>query len=110
MRLPNHSFAFYLITSLLVCFNLAKSQTDFWQQTNGPTGGNVRCIAIKLNDDIFAGTGDHLDGGGSIFRSIDNGDNWTQINNGIPNGCFEALAISPNGTIFVGTFGAGVFR
>jgi len=44
-----------------------------------------------------------------VFRSTDNGDDWNQINNGLPSTTVVAFGISDSGDIFAGTF-AGVFR
>lgn len=44
-----------------------------------------------------------------MFLSIDNGDNWAQINSGLTNLDVASLALSHNGYIFAGT-GSGVFR
>ena len=76
---------------------------NFWQQTSGPLGGDVRALAVKTSGDIFAG---HNESG--IYRSTDNGANWTVVNNGLTNGAVNALAINSSGDIFAGTFG-GVF-
>jgi hypothetical protein len=43
-----------------------------------PTTNSVNAIAINSHDHIFVGT----DSGG-IFRSIDNGEKWTSVNNGL---------------------------
>ncbi len=53
---------------------------------------------------FFAGT----DGG--VFRSSDNGDNWSPINTGLTDTDVLALAFNSNGDIFAGTNGGGVFR
>ncbi|MGH7456791.1 MAG: WD40/YVTN/BNR-like repeat-containing protein, partial [bacterium] len=78
----------------------ALAQTDFWQQTNGPYGGDIRALAInKSNGYIFAGTF-----GGGVFRSTDNGENWTPVNNGLTVTSIVSLAIdSKNGDLYAGT-------
>ena len=83
----------------------ATAQTDFWQQTNGPYGGDIRALAINNDEHIFAGTF-----GSGVFRSADNGENWSQT--GLTNTNVQALAINSNGHIFAGIFflGDGVFR
>ena len=93
------------------------AQTDFWEQINtGLTpielAGVVQDFAINNSGDIFAGAlGNATTGaGGGVFRSTDNGDNWSQINSGLTNSSVRALAINSSGDIFAGTDGGGVFR
>jgi hypothetical protein len=60
---------------------------NFWQQTNGPSGGNIRSLAINnSNGYIFTGTL-----GGGVFRSMDNGDSWTTVNTSLTNFDVRAL-------------------
>src|SRR5262245_49238819 len=76
-----------------------------WKQTNGPFGGNVRCFAMNSNEEIFAGTA-----GGGIFRSSDNGNSWTSVNNGLTGMDVWALTVTQDDQIFAGTSSGGVFR
>ena len=87
----------------IVNFSLAQ---NFWEPTNGPTGGVVYALDINSDGYIFAGT----DRG--VFRTTDNGEVWVEINNGIPSGLREvySLAISHGGTIFIGTRYGGIFK
>jgi photosystem II stability/assembly factor-like uncharacterized protein len=64
---------------------------------------DVRALAINPSGHIFAGTYS----GGGVFRSTDNGDSWTPVNNGLDCGSIWSLAINPVGTIFAGTAGCG---
>jgi photosystem II stability/assembly factor-like uncharacterized protein len=83
----------------------ALAQTNFWEPTNGPYGGDVQALAISSNEYIFAGTGT-----GKIFRSTDNGDSWTPTN--LTNSSrIGSLAINPvTQDILAGTIGQGIFR
>ncbi len=96
----------YINLTLLLSFPATPviAQANFWQQTNGPFGGTVNALAINSNGEIFAGTG------AGVFRSSDNGDNWTQINTGLTNTDVFALAFNSDGQVFAGTRGGGVFR
>ena len=94
-----------LILLLSVITTSSIAQTNFWEHTNGPPDGNVICLAIN-NGDIFAGTSDTSRG---IFRSTDNGDNWSEINTGLTNNVIFDLSVNSSGDIFAGT-GGGVFR
>jgi len=64
---------------------------------------DVRALASNSSGHIFAGT--YF--GGGVFRSTDNGDNWTPVNTGLDCGNIWSLAINPVGTIFAGTAGCG---
>src|SRR5581483_6684128 len=77
----------------------------FWEQTNGPQGGDGMAMVSNANGDVFVGTLC-----GSVFRSTDNAETWTAINNGLTDTNVQALAINDAGHIFAGTFSTGVFR
>jgi len=83
---------------------------DSWnEKNNGLIAAEVRTIAaqgpipriqspnINAADFIFAGTY-----GRGMFRSIDSGQNWQQINHGLLALYESALAFNTNGYIFVG--------
>ena len=100
----------YLLSSVVAAIVLTSpAQTafaqDFWEQTSGPGGGTVWSLAINSTGHIFAGT--EFDG---AFRSTDNGDTWTEINNGLTNLGVLSFAINSTDHIFTGTLGSGVFR
>src|SRR5438874_119588 len=81
----------------------ARGGDNFWLGTNGPQGGDV--IAMAANGStVFAGTQ-----GGGVFRSTDHGDSWAQANAGLTDTNVRALAVTPEGHVFAGTF-SGVFR
>ena len=93
-----------LLVFLLVSFSLYAQ--NFWVSTNGPNRGSVRALAINSSGHIFAGTY-----GSGVFRSTDNGNTWTNVNNDNLRYCYVyALAINSSGYIFAGTYGSGVFR
>jgi ligand-binding sensor domain-containing protein len=95
-----------LSLSLFVKINAA-SQTDFWQQMNGPYGGRCISFAVTASGDLLAGTY-----GSGVFRSSDSGESWTQI--GLVDEAVNALAINSDGHLFAGTgfvgFNGWVYR
>ena len=87
---------------LLAFFGLSSLVNAQWQQTNGPYGGNINCIASD-GTNIFAGTN-----GQGVFLSSNNGSSWTAVNNGLP-GWSPVYSFAISGTnIFAGTYD-GVF-
>lgn len=96
-----NAILFIVIAVLSSSFSYAQ---DFWQQTNGPTIGYIKSLAANGAGHIFAGTG------AGVFRSTDNGDHWTPINEGLTSPPIWSLAINSNGYLFAGTSGGGVYR
>ena len=97
-------------TLILVAF-LGFGAKAQWTQTNGPIGGNVKCIANN-GSKIVAGTA-----GGGLYLSTNAGANWSRVTYNPP--CFSyfsAVAVVGN-DIYVGTGdndfqvpGCGVYR
>jgi photosystem II stability/assembly factor-like uncharacterized protein len=86
--------------SFLLSVPAARAQ---WVQTNGPAI-SVNSLAVR-GSDLFAGS--WLNGG--VYRSTDNGTNWSEVDTGLTNK--KILSIAVSGTmLFVGTDGGGVFR
>lgn len=68
---------------------------------------NRNVISLAINDSnryIFAGTDNE-----GVFRSTNNGTNWTRKVSNLTNLYVSALAINADGNIFAGTGGGGVF-
>jgi ligand-binding sensor domain-containing protein len=90
-----------LLTFLFL--SLSNVSTAQWQDTNGPSGGNVVYSLAISGTNIFAGTWN------GVFLSTDNGNSWTAMNTGIPpNTYIFSLAVSGT-NIFAGTDGSGIF-
>ena len=100
-NLPRICLLVILIISPIYLLFPARAQTNFLQQTKGP---DIRTLAINQAGHIFAGVEN-----GGIFRSMDNGQQWIPINNGIPASFAVVLAINSVGHIFAG-ISDGVFR
>ncbi len=98
-----------LVLGLITFYSLQLNAQ--WIQTNGPYYNNllISPSAITFNgSDIFTGT---IQGGiqaGSIFKSSDNGGNWTLTNTGITSSYINTLVCS-NGVLLAGT-DYGIFR
>ena len=76
-----------------------------WVQTNGPWGGQIECFVLDpVSGDLFAGAYR-----GGVFRSTDQGESWTTVNNGLSRTDIAALAANTTG-LFAGISGDGVLR
>jgi photosystem II stability/assembly factor-like uncharacterized protein len=76
---------------------------NFWQQTNGPDGGDIGALAIDPNGNILAGAYGH-----GVFRSVNNGANWDPINAGLTNQSVQRLVTNSAGDFFA--LAGSVFR
>jgi len=77
---------------------------NFWQRV-GLDSLYVYDFAFNSQGHVFAGT----DRG--VFRSTNNGDNWTQINSGLTDTSVTALSVNSVDHVFAGTWNeGGVYR
>ena len=88
-----------MLSLSILAFSPAAAQ---WIHTDGVYGGSVLCLAAK-GSVVFAGT-TH-----GVYRSEDNGTNWTALTGGFPDITVWTLAISDS-FVFAGTDGYGVLR
>jgi len=86
---------------------LPASLKSRWVQLDGPGGGNITLLKIVPGKSgfnyLFAGTS--MNG---LFRSSDNGKNWSRSSKGLTSKDISALIIY-NSNLFAGT-GEGIFR
>ena len=75
-----------------------------WTQT-GLTTGMIQIMYSK-GASIYALDGFFCTG---VYRSRDNGDTWTTLNNGLPT-CVNGMAVNAVGDLFVTTGTSGLFR
>ncbi|MFQ5706763.1 MAG: YCF48-related protein [bacterium] len=99
--MPNGLKTLLSALAVLVMLHSGHSQQITWQQVNEPFGDRVNALAISQNGNLFAAN--HF----GIFRSTNNGANWTKTS--LKNVWVDALAVSSTGDIFAGTI-EGVFR
>jgi photosystem II stability/assembly factor-like uncharacterized protein len=68
------------------------------------------CFAENPSGNIFAGSVNfNSETGGGVLKSIDNGNNWVLVSNGIGDLRISAIASNSNGILIVGTY-SGVYR
>ncbi len=90
--------SFFILVSLITDENYSQ-----WNHT-GPEGGEVRAFCVSGNH-LFSAPFS-----GGIYRSTDNGVNWTMVTNGLTEININVSALIADGTnIFAGTWGNGVF-
>jgi photosystem II stability/assembly factor-like uncharacterized protein len=73
---------------------------------NGLTNTFILALAENSAGDLFAGTFE----GGGVYRSTDDGGNWSLVINGLTNTYVPTLAVNDDDNVFAGTWGGGVFR
>jgi photosystem II stability/assembly factor-like uncharacterized protein len=67
-----------------------------WEPLNNLNlGSSIICIAFDANDNVYVGTGI------GIYKSTDNGDNWSQY--GMTGSQTESIAFNDSGHVFAGT-------
>jgi len=91
----------YLIITIFVCPLFTQ---DVWDKLNGPEGAWVICGAIRQDGAIFIGTY-----GGGVYRSDNDGAEWTNVSNSLVNEVVQTIAFKGN-DIFVGTTYSGMFK
>ncbi len=68
------------------------------------TNTEITSLAINKNGHLFTGTWK-----GGIFRSIDDGENWEEVNTGLENQNIYFLSVSSDNYLFAGTL-HGLYR
>jgi len=89
-----------LVSACLALSLLSNRGAAQWVQTNGPSGGSIRALAV-IGTNLFAGTA------GGVFLSTNNGSLWTAVNSGLDYPGYPTLDVSSlavSGTnLFAGT-------
>ncbi len=86
----------FLLPAMLTLTNSVSSIAQ-WQQLKFPGESDVQCFAVKPvaggmdSTNLFAGTW-----GDGVFRSSDEGETWTQVNEGLIDSYVITLAVIPS--------------
>lgn len=104
-------FSIFLLSLILVPFIHSQDGIDIWTTTTTTIGRIYAMVIDETNPSTMYAAG--LDQG--VWKTTNNGTNWTQINNGITLITVQALAISKNNPqyLLAGTApgtGAGIYR
>ena len=75
-----------------------------WQKVPGPNEG-ITSIATTSSNIVYAGTSTY-----GVFRSADDGSNWSNISLGLPDSLIRSLQISSTDKLFAGTGAHGVYQ
>ena len=76
-----------------------------WAKTSGPEGGDISCFT-SLGDALYVGTSS--DG---VYRSSDNGQSWTAVNNGLPGDPLYVSVLHAVGSnLFAWMRSGGIYR
>jgi photosystem II stability/assembly factor-like uncharacterized protein len=77
-----------------------------WSANLMPAHGLTNCIYIASNDSIFVGTTQ------GVWLSVDTGSTWSLVNTGLNPGnkVIHTLDLGPDGYLYAGTAGAGIYR
>ena len=75
--------------------------------SNGPEGKYIGELVVTPTNILYVGTGSS-----GVYKSIDGGANWIQINTGLTNLRIQSMALDAldPSIIYVGTEGGGVFK
>ena len=106
----------YLLMLVFVSSMINIYPQDFWQQTNGPTGGIIRLARTNSQGHIFISSsdinGDNIStlsfGTDKLYRSTDDGVTWVLLNNGLENQYINPIDFNSQGHIFIPA--SGIFR
>ena len=77
---------------------------EFWEKVDTSFHASVSTLITNDSGHIFSGTNI------GVFISKNNGDNWTEVNNGLTRLGVRSLAINDSGHIFAGTNNNGISR
>ena len=104
MKRPN-LLSMLVFCGLLILLNpVVFSQTNFWQQTNGPYIG----APARLFSDACGGITAVLSYG--VYRSLDEGASWTQVNPGFSVYKIMQSIMASSGSLFAVADGPWMFR
>lgn len=65
--------------------------------------------AASSNGYVYAGVNSYSGTNLGILRTTDNGNTWMQLNNGLANNLVLSLLVNPNGDVYAGTAGGGIY-
>lgn len=109
-----YSFRLFLVGLFVTLFHLLASQSFAYQATIGAwtpiglTDQSISSIAVNPGNPNILYVGTHT----GVYKSIDGGDTWNAINNGLPSTTYFTIVINPQNTdvLYTGGWGNGIFK
>ena len=101
-------FILYFILLLLSLHSISYAQ-ELWQKITSLKTSNCSYLDINSNGYIFAAYNTSEIENGMVYLSIDEGISWSLISESGWNRITD-IAINQNNSVFIGTYGTGLFR
>lgn len=96
-------FKHFTILVLLILPDSISSQVS-WQKKHSPNE-NVQTIDVSPDHIIYAATTSY-----GIFKSVDEGTNWSNISLGLPDSLIRLVHVASDNRVFVGTGSHGIYQ
>jgi len=80
-----------------------------WSAVKGGSGNSWFSSIVRNRDGVIFAANTGYSGGHGIFRSIDNGDHWLRLNNGLIDSTIWTITLDNNDNLFVGA-NSGVYK
>ncbi len=103
-----------ILPLIIICLlNIPVSAQNFWEETAGPEGGLVQCLALSPSGTVYAGFtcgqygGSHL--GKALYRTDNDAYVWTPIVSNF-NKDIRSIVVDSLGRIVIWSTGAGIYR
>jgi photosystem II stability/assembly factor-like uncharacterized protein len=93
-------FGYFFCIVAPIWAGLGFAQANVWRPLNGPSSGQIFSLLTTPDNVLFAGAGQP--GKSGIFKTLDGGNTWTQVESGE---CIS-LGIDSTGTLYAGMYSA----
>jgi ligand-binding sensor domain-containing protein len=84
---------------------ISTNNGNTWVPASGFASTKVQAIAVGNGGHVYVATTSYV-----WFSSNYGGSPWTQLSDGLPMGDITSITIGPDGDVYAGTWGAGVYR
>ncbi|RPI16079.1 MAG: T9SS C-terminal target domain-containing protein [Ignavibacteriae bacterium] len=98
----NSNGVFFVQTNTGIFYTV--NDGDTWLAVTTPSGLDIETIASKSNGNLYIGTN-----GEFIYKTSNNGANWTNLSDGTINSDIAAIAVNTQGTIFAAKQGGKIY-